>query len=356
MKFTIDRDELIKGLDRMITHTNNIVPILNTLLMSVDDQVLTIVSTDSIKTSVVRIKIKDTEMGGVCVPIDKFANLIRKMPKGELKLGVDKTFLKIEQSKIKAKVKTLDPDEFPIGDDVAIDVSLKIDSEELYDMLRLTSLCLGVSIGFNINGMVFDIGKKLSLLATDGKRLARIDNGENPKNQYVVPQRSVEDLLKIIRNKDEKIEIISSNKQILFRFSDGYYSSLLLAEKYPDCNKLIPQPKEKKLKINREELILTLKRANLLTQSKKTDDPIKLELSKNKLVVSKIDPQFGEIEETLSVGYDDKDVTIGFNAQYLIDILQILSSDVVFFEIYGANKPVVVRDDNYVYLALPIAL
>jgi DNA polymerase-3 subunit beta len=140
----------------------------------------------------------------------------------------------------------------------------------------------------------------------------------------------------------------------LFDLGDVVIISRLLEGEFPDYRQVIPPVSENKMKINREQFLLAVRRAALLS----TPDyqAVKLEVFKNKLVVSKSTPDVGESREEVSVEYQGKDMAIGFNPGYLIDVLKNLIPQAIEFEFIDTEKPGVIRSGGYIYIVLPMRL
>jgi DNA polymerase-3 subunit beta len=130
--------------------------------------------------------------------------------------------------------------------------------------------------------------------------------------------------------------------------------SRLIEGEFPDYQQVIPPASDNKMRADREQLLLAIKRAALLS----TPDyqAVKLEVFKNKLVVSKSTPDVGESREEVSVEYQGKELVIGFNPNYLIDVLKNLAEETIELEIADSEKPGVIRINGYVYIVLPMRL
>jgi DNA polymerase-3 subunit beta len=130
--------------------------------------------------------------------------------------------------------------------------------------------------------------------------------------------------------------------------------SRLIEGEFPDYQQVIPPVSESKMKVDREQFLLAVRRAALLS----TPDyqAVKLELFKNKLVVSKSTPDVGESREEVAVEYQGKEIAIGFNPGYLIDALKNLSVEQIEFELSDSEKPGVIRINGYIYIVLPMRL
>jgi len=123
---------------------------------------------------------------------------------------------------------------------------------------------------------------------------------------------------------------------------------------FPNYNQVIPKPVENRVKMNTQALLSSIKRANLLS----TPDfqAIKFEVFSDKLVISKTTPDVGESREEIPVSYNGSELVVGFNPQYLLDFLKNIEEDQIDMELLGADKPAVMRMDDYLYLALPMRI
>ena len=109
------------------------------------------------------------------------------------------------------------------------------------------------------------------------------------------------------------------------------------------------------MKIKTTQFYQAIKRASLLSTAESI--AVKLEVTKDKLTVSKITPELGEVREDIDVEYKGEDMVIGFNPQYLLDVLKTIAEEEIDFELNGTDKPGVIRlDSNYIYLVLPMQL
>jgi DNA polymerase-3 subunit beta len=147
--------------------------------------------------------------------------------------------------------------------------------------------------------------------------------------------------------------VVSSN-QALFDLGNVGIVSRLIEGEFPDYKQVVPPISENKLKVVRNQFLLAVKRAALLA----TPDyqAVKLEVFKNKLVISKSTPDVGEFHEELAVEYSGRELVIGFNPIYLIDILKNLNEETVSMELTDGEKPGVIRINGYVYIVLPMRL
>jgi DNA polymerase-3 subunit beta len=168
-----------------------------------------------------------------------------------------------------------------------------------------------------------------------------------------VPVKTIHELSRNLKEEGELSLIIGGN-QILFDLGAVAVISRIIEGEFPDYKQVIPAAAENKMRIGREEFLLAVRRASLLA----TPDyqAVKLEIFKNKLVVSKATPDVGESREELAVAYQGKELAIGFNPGYIIDVLKNLSDESVDFEVTDSEKPGVIRMNGYTYIVLPMRL
>ena len=142
--------------------------------------------------------------------------------------------------------------------------------------------------------------------------------------------------------------------QILLDLGKTQIISRLIEGEFPDYKQVIPPASPSKIKMNREEFLLAVKRASLLA----TPDyqAVKLEAHKDRLVISKSTPNIGESREELRCEYNGKDMIIGFNPNYLIDVLKHLTDETIELAITDSEKPGVIRSEGYIYIVLPMRL
>jgi DNA polymerase-3 subunit beta len=226
-------------------------------------------------------------------------------------------------------------------------------------MLNLTSFAASFDeTRYILNGILFKISKNtLTLVATDGKRLAimekKINQGIDKDLSLIVPIKTIHELNRNLKDEGQVSMVLGTN-QVLFEMGNVVVISRLIEGEFPDYKQVVPPVSENKIKADRTQFLLAVKRAALLS----TPDyqAVKFEVFKNKLVVSKSTPDIGESHEEVEIEYSGKEMVIGFNPNYLIDVLKNLSADSIELEISDSEKPGVVRTNGYVYIVLPMRL
>jgi len=368
MKFQIRRDIFLKGIQttQNIITTKSVLPILSNLLIETLKNKIKITSTDLDMGVSIMLEAEIYEQGAITLPAKKLNDIIRELPDGEVNVVVKKNntvYIRLENCEF--KLMGIPKDEFPKLPDFKDREVVELEQVILKEMLQLTSFSIShEETRYVLNGLLFDLKKQqhkegfvLKMVATDGRRLALIKKDIEIKTskevKAIVPQKAIHELLRNLGD-DGVVLIVVTPNQIFFELGQIVIISRLIEGEFPDYGRVIPPPSDTRIKIDRQQLLQAIRRANLLT----TPDSlaIRLELVNNKLRITKSTQDVGESREEVEVEYKGKDLIIGFNPSYLIDVLKNLSGAFVELELTEPEKPGVIRREDYVYLVQPMRL
>jgi DNA polymerase-3 subunit beta len=232
-------------------------------------------------------------------------------------------------------------------------------------MLKKTSFAVSTDESrYVLNGIFISLKEgKMTLVATDGRRLALVDEevdiSEKSSGEFIVPAKAVNELNRLLQDKGE-VEIKFGENQASFSLKDDKGFSVLLISKliegnYPNYRQVIPGEAKERIPLNREEFLQALRRAEIMTSEKANS--VKLTFGKNNLAITANSPEVGEARETLAVNYKGKEMAIAFNPRYLIDALAALAEDEVFFELIDELSPGVLKINGpFLYVVMPMRL
>lgn len=368
MKIQINKENLQKGIQivQNIITPKSVLPILSNILIETFKNKIKLTSTDLDIGISVLLEAEIQETGSITLPAKRLSDIIRELPEGEINLIVKKNnvvYIRLENCEF--KLMGLPKDEFPKLPEFKDKEVVELDQVILKEMLQLTSFAIShEETRYVLNGLLFDLKKHshkekfiLKLVATDGRRLALIEKDldiETKKEiKIIVPHKTIIELQRNLKD-DGKILIIITSNQVFFELDNTTIISRLIEGDFPDYTRVIPQPIESKVKIDKQQFLQAIRRASLLT----TPDSlaVRLELINNKLMITKSTPDVGESREEVPVEYQGKDLVIGFNPAYLIDVLRNLSGAFVELELTEPERPGVIRTEDYVYLIQPMRL
>ncbi len=362
MKFKVEKSALINAIQTVqnIITTKSALPILSNILIEAQTDALKLIATDLDIGITCVIPVDVQEVGAITIPAKRFSDIIKEFPLEMISVSTKKNNqVTIDSEMCQFKIMGLAKEEFPKLPEFKDQKVIKINQGVFKQMLSLTAFAVSLDeTRYVLNGILFKINKGLLILvSTDGKRLAvaerKLEVEADLELSMIVPLKTIQELNRNLKDEGELSLVVSSN-QALFDLGNVGIVSRLIEGEFPDYKQVVPAPSENKMKVVCSQLLLAVKRAALLA----TPDyqAVKLEVFKNKLVISKSTPDVGEFHEELAVEYQGKELVIGFNPIYLIDILKNLSEDTINLEIVDGEKPGVIRMSGYVYIVLPMRL
>ena len=362
MKFKVNKGDLIIAIQTVqnVITTKSALPILSSILIEAQTNTLKLTATDLDIGITCVIPVDIQEAGAITIPAKRFSDIIKEFPLEVINISTKKNNqMTIDSDMCQFKIMGLAKEEFPKLPEFKDQKVIKINQSALKQMLSLTAFAVSLDeTRYVLNGILFKINNNmLSLVSTDGKRLAVADKKLVEESDYqlsmIVPLKTIQELNRNLKEEGELSLVVGSN-QALFDLGGVGIVSRLIEGEFPDYKQVVPPASENKMQVLRSQLLLAVKRAALLA----TPDyqAVKLEVFKNKLVISKSTPDIGEFHEELEVEYQGKELVIGFNPVYLIDILKNLSEESVGLELVDQEKPGVIRLSGYVYVVLPMRL
>jgi DNA polymerase-3 subunit beta len=232
-------------------------------------------------------------------------------------------------------------------------------------MMRKTSFAISTDESrYVLNGIFMSLkDHKLTMVATDGRRLALVDEEvditDQSQGEFIVPAKAVNELNRLLQPTGE-VEIRYGDNQAAFHLKDEKGFSVLILTKliegnYPNYRQVIPGEAKERVPMVREELLHALRRAEIMTSEK--SNSVKLTFTKNNLAITANSPEVGEARESIAVNYKGKDMAIAFNPKYMIDPLNALAEDEVFFELIDELSPGVLKINGpFLYVVMPMRL
>lgn len=362
MKFRTIKEDLFNNVQivQNIINPRVSLPILSNILLEVSDGKLKLTTTDLDIGISCEYPVESVEMGAITIPTKRFSEIVRELPNSQIDITVRKNnTVVIQTESCEFKIMGLPKDEFPKLPEFKDKEVIKIQQTLLKEMINKTSFAVSHDESrYVLNGILFKIENgKIVLVATDGRRLALIEKGiddsVNKNINIIIPNKTISELSRNLKDEGEML-IVLGNNQVLFDLGKIHIISRLIEGEFPDYRQVLPTEQENKIKVNREKFLLALKRSAVLTTL--DYQAVKIEIFKNKLVISKSTPDIGESREELILEYLGKELAIGFNPVYLIDVLKNLQEEVVDFEVIDSDKPGVIRNNGYVYIVLPMRL
>src|SRR3954451_3604364 len=368
MNLTISKEQIINGLQAVqnVVSTRTTLPILSNVLLRADGDRLELTATDLDVTISCGVEASVKKGGTTTVPVKKLFGIVRELNNPEIELEVDdKNTCSVRSGASFYKINGLSADEFPPPPKFKEDKKVVLPQEKVKGMMKKTSFAISTDESrYVLNGIFFSLKEhKLTMVATDGRRLALVDEevdvSEKSQGEFIVPAKAVNELNRLLQEKGD-VEIRYTDNQAAFELKDEKGGSILIVTKliegnYPNYRQVIPAETKERIALSREEFMHALRRAEIMTSEK--SNSVKLSFGKNKLEITANSPEVGEAKETLAINYKGAEMAIAFNPKYMIDPLNALSNDEVFIELIDELSPGVLKINGpFLYVVMPMRL
>ena len=302
------------------------------------------------------------EAGEIAIPADRFAAIVRESNEEVLTLKAAEGACEITGADSHFTIYGQEPSQYP----VVPTFEGKSDIELTLDNLQAgAEQCLFAtakeSSRYAINGILWEIkGKKLLLVATDGRRLARcrVNLSSTPseriaEQKIIVPAKTMALLDKLSSHNKDNVAVKLVDNQMLFSYANVVISSSLVEGNFPNYEDIIPTDYDKKLVLSTEAVLSAVRRAALLTSEESRG--IKLSISKDSLVFSGRAPETGAAQVNMPINYTGEPIDAGFNPQFLIDVLRVMPTEEFEMELGQPDRPGLIKSGaDFLYVLMPI--
>lgn len=369
MKVVCDRSALLEALTMAqgVVATRTPSPILQCLRLTATGGRLLIGATDtdlSLRLGVAQVDVK--QEGEAVILADKLVQIVRASEDSTLSLETQKQAMVIRGADSQFKVFGHDAKDFPaMPEPGAKAVGCEIPAGSLRRLITRTLFATAVENSrYAINGVLFDrSGRKLRLVATDGRRLA-LTRGEcstgDGDQRCIVPSKALNVLVRLIDDPEAPIRIAVDNNQIRFTVGDGEDAAVLCSSlvegQFPPFEDVIPKEHDKRVTLDSGEFTSAVRRAALLTNEESKG--VRMAFGDKKLTLSSRAPEMGEAEIQIDLTeYAGDPIDIGFNPTFLVDALKVVEGGPIVLEMKAPNKPGVLKQGSeFTYVIMPVSL
>lgn len=300
--------------------------------------------------------------GNIVVPADKLSSIVRESFDDVIALEATESAVYLVGSDSRFTIYSHDPDQYPVvpGFDGEADIVVKLD--RLQDGIEQTVFAAAKeSTRYALNGILWEVqGKKLLLIATDGRRLAKATvslekAGTLPDGRIIVPAKTMNLLDKIPVRDGGDVSVRFVNNQIVLGCETVVISSNLVEGNFPKYEDIIPKDYNKKLTLSTDSVLSAVRRAALLANE--DSKGIKLALDKGSLIFTSRAPETGDAQIDMEVDYSDEPMEIGFNPQFLVDVMRVIKEDTFELHLGQSDRPGLIKSgSNFLYIVMPVNL
>lgn len=364
MKIKVTQEKLSKALNNVsrIAIGRVTLPILNNVLIRVDNKKVSLVTTNLDMAVVDFLPVSSSEDGVVTVPAKLLAEFVSNLPKGEtIEISSEDTKVTITAGKYSSTINGALADDFPelpeINENSA--VVYKIGVDEFKNSVGQVTIAASNDLTRPaLTGVYFNTYDNiLAIASTDGYRLAEkklIDKVES-EVKAIVPATSLQEVLRSINDEVEEVEISFNEDLVRFRFGEVEVISKLIDASFPDYQKLIPKDNNIKVTLGRDELVRVTKLAALFARS--VGGSIICETkSPNIFSVKSIANEFGENDSEIETKVEVEG-RVNLNSRFLIDALNALEEKEIDFEFSDHIAPIILKNkksNNYTHIIMPL--
>ena len=294
----------------------------------------------------------------------KLIDILRTMPTDQtVSLESSQNKLILKGGKSRFTLQTLPAEDFPLVQEAQnFGPAFSVPQKTLKELLHQVSFAMAVhDIRYYLNGILFVAeGKQLSLVATDGHRLAFASatlDTEVPRQEVILPRKTVLEMQRLLNDQDGAIEMQFAGNQARFSFEGMEFVTKLVEGKFPDYNRVIPKNHKNSVTLGRTALMATLQRAAILTSDKFKG--VRLHIEPGTLRVAANNAEQEEAVDELEIDYGGDTIEIGFNVTYLIDVLGNMGQDMVRIDLADANSSALVTipdNSQFKYVVMPMRI
>ena len=363
MKIICNKSELLKGVSIVskAVPSKTTMSIMQCILIDAGENGIKLTANDMELGIETVIQGNVAEKRKIALEAKIFQDIIRKLPDSDITVQSDdtlKTVITCEKSKFSIIGKSAD--EFSYLPQIEHSDSIVISEYTLKETIKQTIFSISDNDNSPImTGELFDINEdRLRVSSLDGHRISirnvKLKNVYSSK-KVIVPGKTLNEISRIIGDDTEKnVSIFFTQNHILFEFDNTLVLSRLIEGDYFNVDQMITNDYETKVKVNKKELFECIDRSTLLV--KEGDKrPIIVNITDGRLEL-KINSTMGSMHEDIGITKEGKDIMIGFNPKFVMDVLRVIDSDEVYMYMVNPKSPCFIRDDDdtYIYLVLPI--
>ena len=376
MKFKINKEHFATGLRQVtnVVSSKPSMPVLNNVLIKAEGDTVVLTTTNLDLGIRCSIKAEVEKPGEITLPVKKLAAIVNSMPQQEITLESGHgqvARIRFGRSDFQ-RFNGLKAEDFPPLPSFVDQHNYELGPQELLNMLRSVSYAQSSDENrYILNSVFFNFSEgKLTLVATDGRRLALISRDmkidREDEGSIILPAKTVSELEKLL-TQGKNVKISFNDRQVAFDIEVGeessgngltgsiYLVSKIVEGSYPNYKQVIPKETEHRIKVERELMLETVRRVALMTTDKQNS--VRLKIFDNCLEISGQSSDFGEAKEPIEVEYDGPEVQIGFNPEFLLSPLSNLTKDEIIFEFKDEMSPGVFKTlDNFLCVVMPLRI
>ena len=367
MELVVRKTELLRELQLFqgIVERKNTIPILANVLIEATGDEMRMLATDLEVALRSRCAASVAKGGTLTLPAKKLYEIVKALPETDVRIEENKNGVTVAADRFDSRMQTLPREDFPTLPDATGKGRASLPGNALKEMVAKTQFAItGEDTRYFLNGAKFVLKPdSLTLVATDGHRLALVEVKHNvgitDEVGVILPKKTLLELGKLLAEGDGDIMFESGENHLFFEVGGRMLISRMIDGQFPAYERVIPKGNDKDIEFERERLTNAVKRVALLSNERSR--AVKFEIEKGKVEVTSSSSEFGEAREQLPVDYTGTAMTISFNAQYVLDFLNVVETDIVSLSLkdevsQAVMKPIGAQGYDYTYVIMPMRI
>ncbi len=370
MKFIVSSSYLLKQLSSVngVITTNPVVPILENFLFEITEGTLTITASDLQTSMITELEVEAKEDGSIAIPAKILLETLRNLPEQPVTFSIDADTYSIEINSDNGRYKLSGENatDFPkvptVSDGYAVNMSSGVLGQAINSTIYATS---NDELRPAMTGVYVKLDKtNTTFVATDSHRLIRyrrVDIASDMAHSMIIPRKALTLLKSTLPSENTNVNLEFNASNAFFSFNNVKMICRLIDERFPDYENVIPSDNQNTMNINKGEFLSSLKR--IAIYANKTTHQVRLKITGSELMISAEDLDFSnEANERLSCEHDGEDIEIGFNAKFLIEMLNNLDAKDIVLKLHAPNRAGIIlpadKDENedILLLVMPVML
>lgn len=369
MKLSLIREALVKALQALIgvVEKRHTMAILANILFKVEAGKLVLIATDTEIELITTLDLDHSpdEAEAITIPARKLLDIVRSLPEAsQVNIAVGKNNrIAIQAGNSRFHLMGLPAQDFPLTAHKAGRQTFTLTQHDFLFLLKRTAFAMAQQdVRYFLNGLLLEVDEAfVQAVATDGHRLAltkQMLTTHCQHQQVIIPRKAVLELLRLLQDDQEaQVSVTLADNYIRVTLPNITFTSKLLDGRYPDYKRVIPPANSNQLVANTIQLKQALSRTAILSNEKFRG--VRMQLQENQLCLSANNPEHEEAQDDLAVAYEGQLLEVGFNVNYLLDVMQVIDQEDVSISLASTNSSALIQavgDESSLYVVMPIRL
>ncbi|MBR3623001.1 MAG: DNA polymerase III subunit beta [Selenomonadaceae bacterium] len=365
MKFTLDKKKFIEGLtlaSKAVSSKQN-AQILTGIYVNASDKMIELQATDYEIGFIIKIEAEVDEPGEIVLSGKYLVDAVRKLPGSEVSFNYNEVekIAHISSNKSKYRLLSMDSAEFPKVEKLEGGTSFTIKDEELFSIIRKTAFAASTDeLRPVFMGCFLQIeANKLEMAATNSFRIAinKLDVDSGSSVRLIIPAKALNELSHAYKEDEpQDITVNQAKNQLGFEFGNIYMTTRLIEGEYPDYKRIVPQSAMTTVMVDKNALASAVDRVSLISNPKGIQS-VHFEIKEGLIHIDSNNPEIGKAEEEIEAEVEGEELSISFNAVYIMDATKVMKGDKIKISLNKALDPVKIEDTedtNFIYVVTPV--